>query len=91
MPLIPQHPQFAVLMKEISLDFRRIFLRLGKKNLKNDEAIVALRDVRSRLWDLITKYGPVTSEPAPKVKSLEPTGPVTGQSKSEGEQKRDAF
>ena len=57
LPLNPQHPQFAAVLMDISLDFRRHFLQWMKNNPNMDEAIGAVRDVRDRLVKLIAKYG----------------------------------
>ena len=54
--LVPQHPQFAAGLKEISLDLRRHVLRWAKNTPKKDEAICAVRDIRERLAQLIDKY-----------------------------------
>lgn len=59
--LIPQHPQFATGLSEISLDFRRLVLRWAKNKPKKDEAISAVRDVRDRLSQLVVKYSPSLS------------------------------
>ncbi len=58
MSLVPQTPQFAAGLKEISLDLRRHVLRWAKNTPKKDEAIGAVRDIRERLAQLIDKYGP---------------------------------
>ena len=55
--LIPQHPQFAAGLWEISLAFRRFVLRWAKSNPKKDEVISAVRDIRDRLSLLVAKYG----------------------------------
>ena len=55
--LIPQHPQFATGLDEISLDFRRLVLRWVRETPRSDEAIHAVRDIRARLARLIDKYG----------------------------------
>jgi len=56
MPLIPEHPPFATGLNEISLDFRRLFLRWWKNDPTKDDAISALRDIRDRLSLLVAKY-----------------------------------
>jgi hypothetical protein len=55
--LVPQHPQFAAGLKEISLDLRRHVLQWAKNTPQKDEAIGAVRDIRERLAQLIDKYG----------------------------------
>ena len=55
--LVPQHPQFAAGLKEISLDLRRHVLRWAKNTPRKDETIGAVRDIRERLTQLIDKYG----------------------------------
>jgi hypothetical protein len=55
--LAPQHPQFAIGLKEISLDFRQHVLRWAKNTPRKDEAISAVQDIRKRLGQLIDKYG----------------------------------
>jgi hypothetical protein len=55
--LVPQHPQFAAGLKEISLDLRRHVLRWAKNTPRKDEAIGAVQDIRERLAQLIDKYG----------------------------------
>jgi hypothetical protein len=57
LPLIPQHPQFAAGLKEISLDFRQLVLRWAKNHPKKDDAISAIQDIRDRLVQVIDKYG----------------------------------
>ena len=57
-PLIPQQPQFADGLMEISLDFRRHVLRWAKATPKNKDAIGAVRDIRERLSQLLAKYAP---------------------------------
>jgi hypothetical protein len=56
-PLVPQHPQFAAGLQEISLDLRRHVLRWAKNTPNKDEAINAVRNIRERLAQLIDKYG----------------------------------
>jgi hypothetical protein len=69
--LIPQHPQFAAGLSEISLAFRRLVLRWAKNVPKKDEAVSSLRDVRDRLSQLMAKYGPPPSD------RTQESGPVT--------------
>lgn len=54
--LVPQHPQFAIELKDISLDFRRYVLQWAKDTPKKVEAIEAVSDIRERLAQLINKY-----------------------------------
>ncbi len=54
--LVPQHPQFDVGLKKISLDLRRHVLRWAKNTPNKDEAISIVRDIRKRLAQLIDKY-----------------------------------
>lgn len=56
--LVPQNPQFADGLKEVSLDLRQYVLRWAKNTPKKDEAISTLHDVRERLAQLIDNYGP---------------------------------
>ena len=54
--LVPQHPQFAAGLKEISLHLRQHVLRWAKSTPKKDEAVDSIRDIGERLAQLIDKY-----------------------------------
>jgi len=57
-PRVPQRPQFAAELDQISLDFRRLIIRWAKSEPKKDEQIAALAGIRDRIAQLIAKYTP---------------------------------
>jgi len=59
--LLPQHPQFTIGLKEISLDLRRHFLG-WVKNQPAEDAAEILQGIRDRLSQLITEYFAPPSE-----------------------------
>lgn len=54
--VVPQHPQYSVGLREISLDFRRYVLRWARHTPDKTELIDSISDIRERLIKLNDKY-----------------------------------
>ena len=56
--LVPEHPQFAARLKDISLNLRRHVLWSAKNTPRKAVATSAVQDIREQLAQLIAKYIP---------------------------------
>jgi hypothetical protein len=58
LPLIPEHPQFVIVLREISRDLRHLVLRWSKDKPKTIDMIDNLQRIRNQLLELCIKYTP---------------------------------